>query len=257
MFGSEDITLEERKKAFLFSQRVVVGIGIEPSGLSWNMGSITFVFVESSWFVRSFAIVRDCRKNFITDAIVDHGMSCLHTKIMGMLHDGIDLLIIDRPNKVDSRREGLQGNREKSWRELTAIVSRVSVVELLKMGCCFMCASTIAKKIPDKINVLETCLERTRSRLASVAVVVVGLGRSLGTSIMVAGRSSVAIVVLVTIALVVVIAMVMVTSPSTAETSPSSVKTMTMGLVSTLKPWRTSIILTTMVVLVVVVSRWR
>jgi hypothetical protein len=60
-----------------------------------------------------FAVVRDCGKNFIADAIVDHGMSCLHTKIVGMLHDGIDLLIIDRPNKVDSRREGLQGNREK------------------------------------------------------------------------------------------------------------------------------------------------
>jgi hypothetical protein len=172
-----------------------------------------------------------------------------------MLHDGIDLLIIDRPNKVDSRREGLQGNREKSWRKLTAIVSRVSVVELLKMGCRFMCTSTIAKKIPDKLNVLETCLEGTWSRLAVVAVVavVVRLGRTLGTSITVAGRGRVAIVVLVVIALVVVVAIVVVTSPSTTETSPSSAKTATARLVSTLKPWRTSIMLTTIVVLVVVV----
>jgi hypothetical protein len=203
----------------------------------------------------SFAIVRDCRKNFITDAIVDHGMSCLHTKIVGMLHDGIDLLIIDRPNKVDSRREGFKGDRENAVRKLTAIVSRILVVELLKMGCCFMCASTIAKKILDEFNVLKTCLERSRSRLV-IIVVGVGLGRSLGTSVMVAGRSRVAIVVLVAIALVVVVAMVIVTSPSTAETSPSSAKTATSGLISLLKPWITSIMLTTIVLsVVVVVSR--
>jgi hypothetical protein len=114
MFCCEGIALEKVEQSFLFIFGIMEGTWIEPGSLSGNMGSTMVVFVGRSWFVMMFVIVRFGGKDFIADAIVNQSMSRFETKVMRVLHGGIDLLIIDRPNKVDSRREGLRGKGEET-----------------------------------------------------------------------------------------------------------------------------------------------
>jgi hypothetical protein len=77
------------------------------------MRGTAVVFVRSGWFVMTFTIVGFGGKNFIADAVVNHSMRCFESIVMRVLHGGIDLLIIDRPNKVNSRRKGLRGKGEE------------------------------------------------------------------------------------------------------------------------------------------------
>jgi hypothetical protein len=98
--------LEKTEQLFLFSLGGIVGIWIEPCGLPWNMGSTILVFVERGLFVMMLAVVGFGSKDTILDAIINHGMSCLEAIVVGVLHGRIDLLIIDRPNKINSRRKG-------------------------------------------------------------------------------------------------------------------------------------------------------
>jgi hypothetical protein len=50
---------------------------------------------------------------------------------MRVLHGGIDLLIIDRPNKGRFKKKGLTWKRGRNQGLLTVIVSRVLVVLLI------------------------------------------------------------------------------------------------------------------------------
>jgi hypothetical protein len=113
MFCCEGIALEEVEQSFLLSFGVMEGAWIKPGSLSWHMGSTIVVFVGSGCFVMTFAVVGFSGKNFIMDAVVNHSMGRFEAIIMRVLHGGIDLLIIDRPNKIDSRRMGLHGKRGK------------------------------------------------------------------------------------------------------------------------------------------------
>jgi hypothetical protein len=46
------------------------------------MRGTILVFVQSGWFVMTLAVVGFGWKNVISDAIIDHGMSCPETIIM-------------------------------------------------------------------------------------------------------------------------------------------------------------------------------
>jgi hypothetical protein len=109
MFCCEGIALEEVEQSFLFSFGIMESTWIDPGGSSRNMGSTIVIFVGSSWFVMTFLIVQFGGKNFIADAVVNQSMNRFEAIVMRVLHGGIDLLIIDCPNKVDSRRKGLLG----------------------------------------------------------------------------------------------------------------------------------------------------